>query len=241
LASNPNITDNRIIGNTARCGGGIYCNDSSPIVITNSLTGNVAQDGGLIHCCGASNPTINYNNLVNDRKYEIYLDEVANAIDARSNWWGTTDTDSIDARIYDCSDDTSLGKVFYTPILTSTAIGEPDTVYLVVLKSDETYTNDLHTNLWIGATMYVQLEGRDGGCVSIDETSVTITSSLTDTIGVRLILIETDTASGIFRGTTLIDSMSIEGTSIGATIGETICAVSQKPGQNRGRKCCGSS
>jgi len=95
-----------------------------------------------------------------------------------------------------------------------------------VLKSDSTYINDLTTDLWIGARMYIQLEGKDGGCASIDHTAVTVTSSSTDTTGIVVTLTETDTTSGIFRGAALIDIISLEEASIGAGIGETITITS---------------
>jgi len=222
------ITGNTITGNSADwSGGGIYCRGSSPTITGNTITGNSAEDkDGGIYLCISSSATINYNNLVNEGQYEIYLDDIDNNIDGTNNWWGTTNTDSIDARIYDYHDDITLGIVLYEPILTSPAIGEPDSVYSVLLKSDETYTSDLATDLWVSARMYIQLEGKDGGCAHVDKTSVTITSSSTDTSSIEVIITETDTTSGIFRGTALIDSVSVEGISIGATVGETITITS---------------
>ncbi len=240
----PAIIGNTIIGNIAHGterfshpqAGGIYCNDyASPSIIYNNITGNSAYASGSyggftggIHCNDHSCPIINYNNLVNHCKYEISLWDVLgnNNVDATNNWWGTTDVATIQARIYDHRDNWDLAYVLYEPFLTSPAIGEPDSVYSVVLKSDETYTTDLTTDLWIGATMYIQLEGKDGGCASIDHTTVTVTSSLTDTTGIVVTLTETDTTSGIFRGTALIDSLSVEGVSIGAGVGETITITS---------------
>jgi hypothetical protein len=40
-------------------------------------------------------------------------------ISADSNWWNTTNTDTIDERIWDFNDDFNLGEVDYTPFLTS--------------------------------------------------------------------------------------------------------------------------
>jgi len=130
--------------------------------------------------------------------------------------------DSIDAKIYEYY---FSGEVLYNPILTSPVMGEPDSVYLVVLKSDESYTSDLITDLWIGARIYIQLEGRDSDSICVDQTTVAITSDFT-TQYIRVALTETDSISGIFRGTALIDTVSVEGASIGAMVGETITITS---------------
>lgn len=228
LYTDPLITDNTIAENYAVRGGGIWCaHSSSPTITNNNMVGNSASYGSGIYCEENASPTINYNNLVNQDEYEIYLGwRQDNDIDATYNWWGTTNTDTIDIRIRDYYDNDSLGKVLYDPVLTSPAVGEPDSVYLVVLKADETYTSDLTTNLWIGDTMYIQLEGKDSDSICVNQTTVTITSDSTDTLGIRIILTETDSVSGIFRGTALIDSVSEEGVSIGATVGETITITS---------------
>jgi len=220
------ITGNVITGNSAGYGGGISCENASPTISNNTLTGNSATFCDGIYSYGeSSHPTINCNNLVNGGEYEIW-NATGNVIDATNNWWGTTNTDSIDARIWDYYDDITLGKVLYDPILTSPTVGEPDSVYLVVLKSDKAYTSDLTTDLWIGATMYIQLEGKDSDSIYVDQTTVTVTSDSTDTLGIRVTLTETDSISGIFRGTALINTVSAEGVSIGTTVGETITITS---------------
>jgi heme-binding NEAT domain protein len=50
-------------------------------------------------------------------------------INAANNWWGTTETATIDQKIYDYNDDFNLGKVNYTPFLTepnSQAVPNPN-------------------------------------------------------------------------------------------------------------------
>jgi len=48
------------------------------------------------------------------------IDNQANLdIAAQNNWWGTTDTEEIEAKIHNFNDDSSLGKVNYVPIATS--------------------------------------------------------------------------------------------------------------------------
>ncbi len=218
------ITNNTI---TANLGVAISCKWCSLTLSNNLIAGNFASpEWGGIYCDQNSDAHINQNNLITNGKYEVKLGyDQDTDIDASNNWWGTTNTDSIDARIWDYYDDITLGKVLYSPILTSPALGEPDSVYSVVLKSDETYTSNLTTNLWIGATMYIQLEGQDSDSICVDQTTVAITSNFT-TQYISVALTETDSVSGIFRGTALIDTVSVEGVSIGATVGETITITS---------------
>ena len=226
--ANPTIGNNTITENsTLGKGGSIYCSyRSSPHIIFNTMTDNSGSTCGGIYCYESSLPTINFNSLVNQGRYEIYLENLSDDIDATNNWWRTTNIDSIGAKIWDYYDDMALGKVVYDPFLTSPLNSGLDSIYLVVLKSDSTYTTDLTANLEVGAKMFIQLEGKDSDSISINLTTVTITSSLTDTISIRIALKETDTTSGIFRGTALIDSASIEGVSIGATAGEIITITS---------------
>jgi len=222
--SSPIVTGNSIIRNFAyRYGGGIYCSESSsPVITDNNIVENSASyRGSGIYCYDSSCPRINYNNLVNEGEYEIYLDNVSDSVNAINNWWGTINPDSIDAKIHDYYE-----VVTFIPFLTSPAVGEPDTVYSVALKSDETYTSDLTTDLWVGTRMYIQLEGQDSDSICVDQTTVTVASDSTDTLGIVVALTETDSISGIFRGTVLIDSVSVEGVSIGATVGETIIITS---------------
>jgi predicted DNA-binding helix-hairpin-helix protein len=37
-------------------------------------------------------PIIRYNNIKNNEKYNIYLSNIKNDLNASLNWWGTTDT-----------------------------------------------------------------------------------------------------------------------------------------------------
>jgi len=65
---------------------------------------------------------VNYNNIYGNTACNV---EGANVlglgeevtVDATSNWWGTTDTSSIDAGIYDKNDDLGYGSVTYLPNL----------------------------------------------------------------------------------------------------------------------------
>jgi len=61
---------------------------------------------------------IKYNNILLNKNYSVYYNVIED-IKLTTNWWGTTNTDSINQTIYDYYDDFELGKVIYKPFLTS--------------------------------------------------------------------------------------------------------------------------
>ncbi|MBN1380314.1 MAG: DUF799 family lipoprotein [Deltaproteobacteria bacterium] len=64
---------------------GIYCrNDTAPKILYNTFNGNLGE--GAIKCVGTSNPSIHYNNFV-DNTVAIQTFSTIH-IDARHNWWG---------------------------------------------------------------------------------------------------------------------------------------------------------
>lgn len=67
--------------------------------------------------------TIDHNDIYGNTPYDIYNkpdgEPGSSSIDARNNWWGTTDEDLIEEHIYDWYDDASLMKVAYDPVATS--------------------------------------------------------------------------------------------------------------------------
>jgi hypothetical protein len=59
------------------------------------------------------------NNIYNNTNYNIYLPSGAtNNVNATNNWWGTTNTQTINQTIYDFKNDFNLGKVNFVPFLT---------------------------------------------------------------------------------------------------------------------------
>jgi parallel beta-helix repeat protein len=84
----------------------------------NTITGN---DVGVI-VSNSYVPTLTGNNLQNNTlNVKLLTDYSGKSKDfgASNNWWGTTDTSAIAKLIYDYTDDFNLGKVTYTPFLTS--------------------------------------------------------------------------------------------------------------------------
>jgi hypothetical protein len=49
---------------------------------------------------GAESPTIIYNSI-HENAQNIYLADYSNDVDASYNWWGTTDTSTINQSIHD--------------------------------------------------------------------------------------------------------------------------------------------
>ncbi len=135
------ISKNTITGNSAHYGGGIYDCGSSTI-IENTIAENSASWGGSI-CGGCSytgdSPTIKYNTITDTTVsaiyiwaestlidsnniyatgYAVYNNDSFN-IDARYNYWGTTDSATIaNQKIWDYYDDSMKGIVYYEPFLT---------------------------------------------------------------------------------------------------------------------------
>lgn len=64
------------------------------------------------------NYNISNNCLYDNSEYSLYWNSDKN-ISIGSNWWGSTDTNSIDSSIYDYKDDFKTGTVLYTPYLTN--------------------------------------------------------------------------------------------------------------------------
>jgi parallel beta-helix repeat protein len=102
FAGTATITGNSIIGNTAaqaNRGGGIYIGSgSSAMIHDNNLYGNLT-----------GNPTNIPNDLYNGNSYS------SNDINAKNNWWGTTDDAIIEDHIWHFMDDATLGIVDYVP------------------------------------------------------------------------------------------------------------------------------
>ncbi len=60
--------------------------------------------------------SISYNNIYNNSQYNLNYTSLM-TLNASNNWWGTTNTTTIDQFIYDIYDDVSLGEVNYNPYL----------------------------------------------------------------------------------------------------------------------------
>jgi hypothetical protein len=117
---------------------GLSLSGSSVDVRGNYISGNLKNGivgGGKIEFntiidngVGIKNPTavsiIKNNNIMGNSQSSIFLDTADN-IDAKNNWWGTTDESAIAASIHDNKNDYNAGIVTYVPYLTSESTGAP--------------------------------------------------------------------------------------------------------------------
>jgi parallel beta-helix repeat protein len=89
--------------------------NSSPIIKQNTVTKNAVG----ISLEGSPTPTINDNNIEENSNYNLRMKpDIQVNVNVANNWWGTTDTTTIEEKVYDYHDDFNLGEVTYTPILT---------------------------------------------------------------------------------------------------------------------------
>jgi len=120
------ISNNIISNNSANTGGGIYAGAGLGLgkgmltIKYNEIIDNfaVVDEGGGIHI--VEQPAINYNNIYDNIPFDVYNYNAAGSphVNVTYNWWGTTDEATIQAHIYDWSDDASRGIVDYIPYLT---------------------------------------------------------------------------------------------------------------------------
>lgn len=108
-----NANDMRILRN-------LIINNSVGIVfwgITDIQNNTIAQNSIGIQCGPSPLPfKIMGNNLQNNSQYNIEHIHL-NDLDARNNWWGTTDIQLINQSIFDRKNDSILGEVKFTPFL----------------------------------------------------------------------------------------------------------------------------
>ena len=86
-----------------------------------TLVNNTISDNnvGILvgYCCGYAPTPFSYNNVFNNTQYNVKTRTPLDVM-LSNNWWGTTDTATIEQKIYDGFDEGGLGIIFYQPILT---------------------------------------------------------------------------------------------------------------------------
>lgn len=79
---------------------------------------DIKRNGKGIYLYKAPFTRINYNNILDNLEYNIAMAELnPNDVDARENWWGTTDSASIAETLFDRSADEELGRVVFEPVM----------------------------------------------------------------------------------------------------------------------------
>lgn len=80
---------------------------------------------GIYYQTTATTP-INYNNIMNNTKYNLELTSLSpSVIDATYNYWGTLNITFIDETIYESNDNATLGEVVFTPALGTPSADAP--------------------------------------------------------------------------------------------------------------------
>ena len=109
---------------------GVYIADGASVTVTDNLIDHNSRfginGGGTIDSntitnnqVGIHNPqsgTISNNNIVSNTVNSITATNAS--VNAENNWWGTTDTETINQTIYDSKVDPTLGTISFIPFLT---------------------------------------------------------------------------------------------------------------------------
>jgi hypothetical protein len=228
--SYPIVTQNVIVHNRANSDGcGIACcYGTTPTITYNTIAGNSGTYGGGVRSLGSSSPSI-WANIVVDNVDALYLaddndsvyahannvyynsyqpgdyevtNNTAYDIDLTGNYWYYSDSLLIAALI--------SGPATFVPfsaVPIDTVPGEPSAVSSVTVMEDGSYSSPLLSPVAIGDTLFVELDGTDwnGGFV---EPALVIVTSTVDPGGIAVALIETGSATGIYRGVAYVDSVS---------------------------------
>ena len=109
----------------------LISNNSDGISVASQVTilNNTITDSYVAITLRTSSATIAYNNIVNYTQNSVFLSSVSTAVNATYNWWGTTDTQSINLTIHDFKYDINLGTVSFTPLLTTQNPEAPSTSF----------------------------------------------------------------------------------------------------------------
>jgi len=120
-STNTQITHNMIQNNTAPYGGGIHYGDSGQLMFNTIVSNTSSTNAGGIYLNGAYESVIWKNTLQFNQGYALYNGHPSTSphVDARYNYWGTSDDATIQTLIYDWFDDGTKSIVDYAPILTA--------------------------------------------------------------------------------------------------------------------------
>jgi Secretion system C-terminal sorting domain/PKD domain len=137
------INHNQIVRNSAMNDAAIYHWLNPGNMLSNTIAFNRNSDTSIATnrtiFVGDVNNTINNNNIFGNKAfYDLYNGTAQGSldIDAKSNWWGTNDNTAIQGKIYDWTDDNTLGIVNYSPYLSKPDTAAPVSIPFNVTKTD---------------------------------------------------------------------------------------------------------
>jgi len=169
-SAQPVIEQNKIHDNAD---GGIVVHNAEPKIVRNEIVRN--RGAGII--VQVSQAEIAENAIVDNKPFNIVGRMTGNAIDARDNWWGTTDGLAVLAAVKGKIDVGSIltaaypeGKPLILPILASELKGAVDAdSYLTFSNSPYTVVNDLSVDN--GSVLYIE----PGVTIEFDQTTSIVT------------------------------------------------------------------
>ena len=121
----PLIQGNSIANNVASGTGGLYLPDAgittNNTVISNKSNGTGSSDvsAAVVGSTAGYATTANNNNWINSGDTYIFSTVGSGGVNATNNYWDTTDSSTIAARIYDGNEDWQLGIVQFLPFSTT--------------------------------------------------------------------------------------------------------------------------
>lgn len=124
-------------GGTATIENNLISNNTYGISVNSQvkIQNNTISNSSVAISLQTSSVEIAYNNIMDYTENSIYLSFVSAPINATYNWWGTTDTQSINLTIHDFKYDINLGKVTFVPLLNEPNSQAPSTSYSITVPS----------------------------------------------------------------------------------------------------------
>ncbi|MFA5031395.1 MAG: S8 family serine peptidase [bacterium] len=138
------VDSNVIAGNDS---GGIRVTTSTGYRETKEIMYNTIINNSGPGIRGEKISRVHHNNILCNTGY-AFQNTSSVSMSADSNWWGTTNTDTIDEHIWDMNDDAmNLGLVNYTPLLTSPDIAAPPYLDSINVYPEPAGIETLYTHL----------------------------------------------------------------------------------------------
>lgn len=204
--SNLDGENNIFIANRANKGGVIYIEECE---ISASLTRSFAVDNGSFdgksglisqHDQYAPPFDMNYSNIYYNtyqQDVEVFIDSFLDSTSLKNSFWWITDSARIDSLIDGPADFIPFEMGFVPD-----APGEPVEIYSVLNYSSD-YSSIIDSIGGDPDTLYLEITGHDRN-PEYKEAAVAILKSNIYPTGIAVALLETDTASGIYRGEAIV-------------------------------------
>jgi len=117
---NSTVISNTVTANSVPAtgqGSGLYYHTyGSPNFLYNTIVGNTAPAGIIGGVAIEGTPQFHHNNLYGNSPYDVAV-VTSSDVSGTNNYWGITATAVISAHIYDWYDDSSRGRLLFTPYL----------------------------------------------------------------------------------------------------------------------------